>query len=86
MKKLCKISGLILIFTFFIIMLTGCNKDIIDTNYDFNKAIICLNDGTKMEIEIKQWKDYDGEQIQIIAKDGTIYLVSSYNTILINEK
>lgn len=85
-KQIIKIAGLIIIFIAFMIMMTGCNKDLIDTNYEFNKAIICLNDGTKMEIEIKQWTDYEGEQIQIISKEGTIYLVSSYNTILINEK
>ena len=57
-----------------------------DTNYTFNRAIITMNDGTKIELEIQQWTDYeDGEQIQIKAKDGKTYLVSSYNTILIKD-
>lgn len=38
-----------------------------------------------IEIDIKQWRDYKGEQMQLIATDGTIYLVSMNNTILINE-
>lgn len=62
------------------------NKTAWDTQYTFNKAIVILNDGTKMEIEIKKWKDFDGEQIQIQGKDGKVYLVSSYNTILVKDK
>lgn len=79
-----------IILIFFILfctlfLLCGCNKTMFDTQYTFDKAIIILNDGTKMEIEIKEWCDYEGEQIQIISKDGKTYLVSSYNTILIKE-
>ena len=44
-----------------------------------------MNDGSRIEVDIKKWNDYDGEQLQIVAKDGTVYLVSSYNTILIKE-
>lgn len=62
------------------------NKTAWDTQYTFNKAIVILNDGTKMEIEIEKWKDFDGEQIQIQGKDGKVYLVSSYNTILVKDK
>ena len=62
------------------------NKTAWDTQYTFNKAIIILNDGTKMDIEIEKWKDFDGEQIQIQGKDGKVYLVSSYNTILVKDK
>lgn len=60
------------------------NKAVVDLKYKFNKAIICLND-EKIEVEIDKWSDYDGEQLQIITKDGTVYLVSSFNTILIGE-
>lgn len=61
------------------------NKDLFDTNYTYNIAIIAWPDGAVKTIEIKQWTDYDGEQIQIIGKDGNVYLVSSYNCILIKE-
>ena len=75
----------IVVFGTILLLLTGCNQQVIDTNYTFDRAIVTMNDGTKMEIEIKQWKDYDGEQLQIIGKDGKVYLVSSYNTILIKD-
>lgn len=67
-----------------ILCLTGCNKQIIDLDYNYNKAI-CNIGGEVKEIEIKKWKDYDGEQIQIKDKKGNTYLVSMNNCTLINE-
>lgn len=91
MKKILDIKFLIKLGIVHIIVFTslwiftGCNQQIIDTNYTFDRAIVTLNDGTKMEIEIEKWNDYEGEQLQIVGKDGKVYLVSSYNTILIKD-
>ena len=60
------------------------NKTKIDLQYKFDKAITNIN-GEKIEIEIDTWSDYDGEHLQIVSKDGKVYLVSSFNTILIKE-
>ena len=85
-NKFIKMIVLGIMLVVIVVALTGCgNRDMWDTNYTFNRAIVILNDGTKMEIGIRQWKDYEGDQIQIIGKDGKIYLVSSYNTILIKD-
>lgn len=75
----------ILIVTMF--ALTACgNRDMFDTVYTYNYAIVDCLDGRVEKIGIKQWRDYeDGEQIQITAKDGTVYLVNSVNCILIRE-
>lgn len=75
----------VLFVTMFV--LTGCgNKDLFDTVYTYNYAIVDFLDGNVEKINVKQWRDYeDGEQIQIIAKDGTVYLVNSVNCILIKE-
>ena len=68
-------------------LLTGCgNQAWFDTVYTFDKAIINLGNGEVIEVDIKTWEDYEGEQIQIIAEDGTVYLTSSYNCTLIREK
>ena len=82
MKK--KVLG-ILLASMMMIGLIGCgNKDLWDTNYTYDTAVIQLSNNESVEVEIKQWTDYeDGEQIQIIAKDGTVYLTSSYNCTLI---
>ena len=76
----------LLVVAFTVVGLVGCgNKDYIDTVRTYDKAIIDLH-GEVVEVDVKKWKDYDGEQIQIIAEDGTIYLTSSYNCTLIREK
>lgn len=86
-NKILKISVLVIMIIVSVFALSGCNQTIIDTNYTFDRAIVTLNDGTKMEIQIKEWTDYsDGEQLQIKGKDGKIYLVSSFNTILIKDE
>ena len=85
MKK--KILGTLLV-AMMMLSMVGCgNKDMFDTNYTYNKAIIDLANGESIEVEIKQWRDYeDGDQLQIITPDGTVYLTSSYNCTLIRSE
>ena len=70
-----------------LIALGGCgNKDFIDTVYTYDYAIISMPDGTSIHVDIKKWTDYaDGDQIQIIAEDGTVYLVHATNCVLVRE-
>lgn len=63
----------------------GCNRQVFDFNLKFEKALIKWPDGTMKTVSISKWRDYEGEQIQIISKDGTVYLVNSINTILVHE-
>lgn len=83
MKRI--IAAIVLIFM--IIALVACgNMEMIDTTYTFDYAIIRMPNGTTETIEIKRWLDFDsGDQIQITAKNGTIYLVHSFNCILVKE-
>ena len=60
-------------------ILTGCNRQIIDTHWTFKYADI-EGIGT---VEISSWNDYEqSDMIQITAKDGTTYLTHSNNVIL----
>ncbi|MBQ6285744.1 MAG: hypothetical protein IJK67_05525 [Bacilli bacterium] len=56
----------------------------VDFKYNFNKAII-FNGNTATIVEIEKWTDYDGEQLQIVTKDGAIIITSSFDTKLIND-
>ena len=70
------------------LVLIGCNYsgyDIVDTHYHFNRAMISMPDGTILNVQIAKWSDAEGEQLTITAKDGTRYLVSSYNCVLIED-
>lgn len=65
----------------------GCgNKDPFDIGYTYDKAIIKLANGEVVEIKIKNWTNYYGEQLQITAEDGTVYLTSSFRCDLIKTK
>ena len=81
MKKI-----IILVITLALLLtLVGCNYEMIDTAFKFDYAIVAFPDGSVEKIKIQSWTDYDGEQLQIKAEDGTVYLVSSFNCVLVRE-
>jgi hypothetical protein len=68
-----------------VVSLTGCNRQLIDTTYRFDKAVIGLPNGDVIEGKVQSWKDYDNsDQIQVKV-DGKTYLVHSMNVTLIAE-
>lgn len=70
-----------------LLLLTSCaNYSIIDTVYLFNYALVKFPDGTCDTIQISSWRDYEGEQIQITATDGTVYVFNSVNCVLVKSK
>jgi len=79
MKKV--LSVIIVVFVVF--MATGCNQQMIDLDYTYNKAY-CNYNGDKFELKIDKWNDYEGEQIQI-KSDGKTYLLSANNCYLVKE-
>lgn len=65
------------------LLLTGCNYDVIDTTYRYNRAVIELPNGEIIYGKVQSWRDYeDGDQIQVKI-DGTTYLVHSSDVTLI---
>ena len=84
MKK--RVLALVLAATLAIGGLTGCgNKDMWDTVYTFDYAIIKLPNGEVVEGKVDKWTDYeDGDQLQVTI-DGKIYLTSTLNCTLIQK-
>lgn len=73
----------ILLVIILVIALTACNKQVIDTVFSYDRAIICLPNGDVVEGKVSSWADYaDGDQIQVKI-DGKTYLVHSSNVVLI---
>lgn len=67
--------------------LASCNYDIIDTQFSYDTAIISFSNGEKLTLQISKWRDYeDGEQLQITDIEGNVWLVSSYNCVLVDNK
>ena len=83
MKK--KLLGIVTLVTLSTCCLFGCNKQIVDFDYRYDRAIIYLQNGEVIEGEISKWNDYEGEQLQITMKDGTVYLTNSLNCTLIRD-
>ena len=80
-----RIFYIILTMIFVVTMLSGCNKQVIDLTYAYDKAIIYLPNGEVIEGKVQGWTDYaDGDQIQVKI-DGKTYLVHSSQIALIAE-
>ena len=60
--------------------LSGCNKTVFDTNYVFDK--VHLYEAGKC-YKIKEWKDYEGEQLQVKLEDDTVVLTSAQKAMLV---
>lgn len=80
-KHLMTMTILIALLALTVIVLTACNKQILDLNLKFDRAYVKIGDEWK-DVAIKSWNDYDGEQIQITLQDGTVILTNSVNCIL----
>lgn len=79
--KVVSLIVLILAVLTIVALLSGCNRQVIDLNYNFNYAIINTFDGT-VEGKVSSWRDFDdGDQLQVTI-DGVTYLTSATNVIL----
>lgn len=75
----------ILLVVIMLALMVGCNRQIIDTTWSFERAIVFLPDGEKIEGKVSSWKDYDGSDMIQVAIDGKMYLTHSSNVVLISE-
>ena len=67
------------------LILSGCNKQMVDLTYSYEYAIIGLPNGEVVEGKVSSWTDYeDGDQLQVKI-DGKTYLVHSSNVVLISK-
>lgn len=79
------IGAIFFIILFIYMLLSGCNKQMIDTTYKFDRAIIQLPNGTVIDGKVQSWTDFeDGDQIQVKI-DGVTYLVHSSDIALIKD-
>ena len=84
MKKWIAIAAALLIAVSTLI-LAGCNKQMVDLTYSYERAILSLPNGEIVEGKVSSWTDFeDGDQIQVRI-NGKTYLVHSSNVVLISE-
>ena len=66
-------------------ILAGCNKQMVDLTYSYERAIVRLPNGEVIEGRVSSWTDFeDGDQVQVKI-DGKTYLVHSSNIALISD-
>ena len=76
---------LVIIAVLSCMILSGCNKQLVDLTYSYEYAIIGLPNGEVVEGRVSSWTDFeDGDQIQVKI-DGKTYLVHSANVVLISD-
>jgi len=84
MKKLIALL-LAIIAVLSVLVLSGCNKQMVDLTYSYEYAIIGLPNGETVEGKVSSWTDFeDGDQIQVKI-NGKTYLVHSSNVVLISK-
>jgi hypothetical protein len=85
MKRIFAIILAVVMLLCVVFTLSGCNKQIFDTTYNFKTAIISLPNGEIIEGKVDSWKDFeDGDQIQVKI-NGVTYLVHSSDICLMTE-
>ena len=83
MKKWFAMAAVVLL-SVSTLVLSGCNKQMVDLTYSYEYAIIGLPNGETVEGRVSSWTDYeDGDQLQVKI-DGKTYLVHSSNVVLIS--
>ena len=86
MKKIICILLVMAIVCALCFALAGCgNMQLFDTTWSFERAIIFLPDGEKIEGPITSWIDYEASDMIQLTIDGKTYLTHSSNVIMISE-
>ena len=67
------------------ICFAGCNMSVIDTTYSFDKAMICMPDGTVVQGRVESWRDYEDSDAIQVEIDGKVYYTFLNNVVLIKE-
>lgn len=83
MKKIVILAALLVLI---LISCTGCyNKQLFDTTYHYDRAIVYLPNGEIVEGRVSSWIDFDdGDSIQVKI-DGKMYLTHISNVCLIDD-
>ena len=83
MKKLICILLVVLTMA---MCLMGCgNQAIFDTTWTFERAIVFLPNGEKIEGNVTSWSEFDGSDMIQVTIDGKTYLTHSSNVVMIAE-
>lgn len=84
-KNIIRVIAVVVALLLLACVITGCNRQMFDTTWSFERAIIFLPDGEKIEGKITSWTDYDGSDMIQVTIEGKVYLTHSSNVVMISE-
>ena len=61
------------------------NRQVMDTKFLFDRAILKLPDGEVVEGKVNSWLDFDNSDVVQVKIDGKTYLTSYVNVCLIDD-
>ena len=68
------------------VLMTSCNRSILDTKYKFEYAYVLLPGGEVVAGPVDFWRDFDdGDQLQVTI-NGVTYLSFGSNIVLCSKK
>lgn len=80
-----KIVAFILVMILMLVVLSGCNRQMADFTYKFDRAYISLPNGETVVGKVDSWLDFDdGDQIQVKI-NGVTYLTHISNVVMVKE-
>lgn len=69
------------------LLMSGCgNRQIVDTTWNYNYAILELPDGRIIEGDVQSWQDYENSDSIQVKIDGDIYYTHLENIVLMHVK
>ena len=67
-----------------VMFLTSCNKQIFDTNWNFDYAYVKLPNGQIVEGPLDSWNDFDSSDCVQVKINGIVYLTHYVNVVMID--
>lgn len=79
------VIGLALILISVVGLCTSCNVQLMDTTWNFDRAVISMQDGTVVSGEVDSWLDFENSDAVQINIDGVTYYTHLSNVVLIDD-
>lgn len=80
-----RLFAIIIVLLLVVAVLSGCNKQIFDTNQKFDRAIIQLPSGRVVEGKVQSWKDWENSDAVQVKINGVTYYTFLSNVVLIDD-
>ena len=79
------VLGLTLIVVGVVGSCASCNVQLADTTWNFDRAVINMQDGTIVSGEVDSWLDFENSDAVQIKIDGVTYYTHLSNVVLIDD-